>query len=308
MGKDQYDEIKKSALFGPCTIQNLTGTIAANGRQDGSSLMQPTSIDPAVWDSFDHQVLLAMVYHRFNGRTQQELANREHAWRAKNPSWPRLSAGGRKQTCAAMHVRHGDKLTPTWLKLRAGLTHHALEGNSGGYKRSLDEYLDETLHLMNSGGGVEERPLVIVMSDDKDIIDASLVNSRAEVVHVDAPSSKSLTAVNKGTAEFKYDESSSEDFLQWLLTVRLMSACDFFVANFDSSFAQHIFHSVCAERGGSCPRAVTMGVMARQAPMFSVNVTKPQVVAPALGNTPTLEIKGGGQSVLNVKDSPSQAA
>jgi hypothetical protein len=60
----------------------------------------------------DVRIMWQMLFFRQNARTRIEVARREAEWRSENQAWP-ASAGS---TCAAIHVRHGDKLMPFWIK------------------------------------------------------------------------------------------------------------------------------------------------------------------------------------------------
>merc|ERR1712203_830913 len=62
-------------------------------------------------DERDLNVLFHMLFFRQNAGTRNEVMRREIAWRAQNPSWPKPESAAAK-VCAALHVRHGDKLTP----------------------------------------------------------------------------------------------------------------------------------------------------------------------------------------------------
>jgi len=230
--------------------------------------------------------LWSMLFFRQNARTRSEVARREIAWRAQNPSWPAIPMSYSEQpdasvTCAALHIRRGDKLTPFWMKV-----HHTI---NQGYNRTLDEYLDEALNLLQSTTGVSvgAKARVMVMSDDADIIEAAKKTKRATTFHVDQAIQSVSEALKGGDVEGPglfgkiYGDSGSEDILQWLLTIRLMSACDVFVGNLLSGFTRFVYHEVCEQRRGNCPKAVTLGCGSDTDPDFNVSISQPSVVEPA---------------------------
>ena len=136
----------------------------------------------------DIGVLWSMLFNRLNARTQEELATREHAWRAMNPAWPNKT----QSKCVGIHVRHGDKLIDSELD----------RADAQSYNRSLDEYLDQAALLLGTNGASQSRPHVMVMSDDKDIIDESKKVGRAKVFHVDTLRPlRSLKAIRSKQAE-----------------------------------------------------------------------------------------------------------
>merc|ERR1711879_615695 len=108
----------------------------------------------------------------------------------------------------------------------------------------------------------------MVMSDDADIIEASTKTERATAFHVDQDI-KSLTEVLEGGGSFNYGQGGSEDMLQWLLNIRLMSACDAFVGNLMSGFTKFIYHGICEQRQGNCPKTVTLGCGSEQSTQFN---------------------------------------
>jgi len=201
----------------------------------------------------DIGVMWQMLFFRQNARTRNEIALREKQWRSQNTRWP----ASESSICAAIHVRHGDKLLPFWVK-----NHDTI---NGGFNRSLDDYLDVALHMMEDELQGKKRPLVFVMSDDADII-AAAKDSRRATIHTVSPGSplKSLseqisTAGPNQSGGFGYQESNSEDMLSWLLSIRLMSACNVFVGNMESSFSRFLYNGVCEQRNGRCPRAFSFG-------------------------------------------------
>jgi len=231
--------------------------------------------------------LWSMLFFRQNARTRSEIARREFAWRAQNPSWPAIPMSYSEQpvasvTCAAMHIRRGDKLTPFWMK-----AHHTI---NQGFNRTLDDYLDEALNLLQSTTGVNvgAKARVIVMSDDADIIEAAKKTKRATTFHVDQ-AIQSVTDTLQKTGDVNsadlfgksYGGSGSEDMLQWLLTLRLMSACDVFVGNLLSGFTRFVYHELCEQRRGNCPKAVTLGCGNDTDPVFNVSISQPSLVEPA---------------------------
>jgi len=205
----------------------------------------------------DIGVMWQMLFFRQNARTRNEIALREKEWRSKNRAWP-ASAGS---VCAAVHVRHGDKLLPYWID--------AHDTISGGFNKSLDDYLDVALgmmedeHRLRDTSGKMEHPLVFVMSDDADIM-AAAKDSRRATVHTVSPGSplkslKNILATGYQGAHWGYSDSSSEDMLSWLLSIRLMSACSSFVGNMESTFSRFLYNGMCEQRNGRCPRAFSFG-------------------------------------------------
>jgi len=229
----------------------------------------------------DLNIMWQMLFFRQNAKTRSELARRERAWRAKNPSWPARSPHGEppasSAACAALHIRHGDKLTPFWMN-----THHTV---AGGFNRTLDEYLDEALNLMQRNAGVDvgAEVRIMVMSDDADIIKASMKTKRATTFHVDQKldslSDVLQADVLQAPGGFSYGKGGSEDMLQWLLTIRLMSECDVFVGNLGSGFTKFVYHGICEQRQGNCPEAVTLGCGGKEySELFNYRVSPPSVV------------------------------
>ncbi|CAK0840368.1 unnamed protein product [Prorocentrum cordatum] len=206
--------------------------------------------------SGDLHVMWQMLFFRQNARTRDEIARREAEWRSENQAWPASGAG---PTCAAIHVRHGDKLTPFWIK--------AHDTIAGGFNKSFDDYLDVALKMMKEkpqltdASRSKERPLVFVMSDDADII-AKAKGSRRAVVHTVSPGTPlpSLSdTLADGKNDFGYAAANSGDMLSWLLSIRLMSACSLFVGNTESSFSRFLYYGMCEQRNGICPRLFSFG-------------------------------------------------
>jgi len=209
----------------------------------------------------DIGVMWQMLFFRQNARTRNEIAIRETEWRSKNTAWP-ASPGS---NCAAIHVRHGDKLMPYWMNIDDTI--------NGGFNKSLDEYLDVALRMMKDEhrrkgtSANEETPLVFLMSDDADIM-AVAKDSRRATIHTVSPGTplKSLTeTLSRGPVnpdnpgDWGYQHSSSEDMLSWLLSIRLMSACSSFVGNMESTFSRFLYHGMCEQRNGRCPRIFSFG-------------------------------------------------
>merc|ERR1719473_1269019 len=96
-----------------------------------------------------------------------------------------------------------------------------------GFNRSFDDYLDEALNLLQKATGVNvgAEARVFVMSDDADIIEASMKTKRATTFHVDEKIKRLSEVLNSEAKDFGYGTAGSEDMLQWLLAIRLMSAC-----------------------------------------------------------------------------------
>eukprot|EP00747_Dinoflagellata_sp_TGD_P116186 gnl/TRDRNA2_/TRDRNA2_172311_c0_seq8.p1 gnl/TRDRNA2_/TRDRNA2_172311_c0~~gnl/TRDRNA2_/TRDRNA2_172311_c0_seq8.p1 ORF type:complete len:489 (-),score=29.93 gnl/TRDRNA2_/TRDRNA2_172311_c0_seq8:89-1504(-) len=236
----------------------------------------PPKKAPTWANQVDPRVLFGMMFFRQNSRTRIDVARREFLWRKSNPLWP---SEDQKRACAAVHIRHGDKLTPFWMK-----AHRTIQT---GFNRTLDDYLDEALAMMRPerlrGQSASELhlPLVFVMSDDADIIHQARNTTRANTFHVSGSHRlDSLSEVlKKGTkGQFKYAVVDSGDMLAWLLSIRLMSMCDFFVGNLESGFTSFIYSSICERRGGHCPKAITMGPLARNHRLFDVQINFPQIV------------------------------
>jgi hypothetical protein len=159
--------------------------------------------------------------------------------------------------------------------------HHTMDQ---GFNRSFDDYLDEALNLLQktTGANVGAEARVMVMSDDADIIEASMNTKRATTFHVDqAIQSLSETLQTNDTNSsglFTYGSSGSKDMFQWLLTIRLMSVCDVFVGNLISGFAKFVYHGLCEQRQGNCPTAVTLGCGSVRSEEFNVSISQPSVV------------------------------
>eukprot|EP00747_Dinoflagellata_sp_TGD_P133334 gnl/TRDRNA2_/TRDRNA2_175180_c0_seq10.p1 gnl/TRDRNA2_/TRDRNA2_175180_c0~~gnl/TRDRNA2_/TRDRNA2_175180_c0_seq10.p1 ORF type:complete len:299 (-),score=20.46 gnl/TRDRNA2_/TRDRNA2_175180_c0_seq10:209-1105(-) len=249
--------------------------------------------EPEWLNQVDMKVLFGSLFYRQNSRTRTEVARREIMWRKSNPLWP---SEDNRRPCAAIHARHGDKLLPYWINAA-----HTVES---GYNRTFDEYLDEALELMRAFGSPSTRqdplPLVFVMSDDADIMERAAKSTRAHTFHVDpghllhslkeelswgTAANWLLNKIGKDAplVDWGYKEVSSEDMLAWLVSIRLMSTCDYFVGNIDSGFTSYIYASICEQRLGNCPRATTLGLIERQDPIFNVDIKLPRVVKPAVG-------------------------
>jgi hypothetical protein len=285
MGAQQWERIRKQVWvrkqgpFNDVTIDRaisdvtIDRTIRSNGAATlGAKLTSDQKIE----------ILWNMLFFRQNAKTRREVAQREIAWRAENPSWPAVPFSYSEQphaplTCAAVHIRHGDKLTPFWIA--------ASNGTENGFNRTFDDYLDEALNLLQNTTGVNvgAEARVMVMTDDADIIEASMKTNRATTFHVDQEL-QSLSEALQTTGDknssglFNYSSGGSDDMLQWLLTIRLMSACDVFVGNLDSGFARFVYHGLCEQRLGNCPKAVTLGCGSDTSEEFNVSISQPYVV------------------------------
>jgi len=265
MGAQQWERMRNQ-LDGVGRLHDVTVTRREKRTESRAPLL-----------SSDMTVLWNMLFFRQNAKTRSEVSRREIAWRAENPSWP-LSYSEQTDasvTCAALHIRRGDKLTPYWMK-----THHTM---TQGYNRTLDEFLDEALDLLQKKTGVNvgAEARIMVMTDDADIIEASMKTKRATTFHVNQDI-QSVSEVLKTTGEFTtYNTAGSDDILQWLLTIRLMSACDVFVGNLGSGFTRFVYHNMCEQRQGNCPQAVTLGCGSDSSKEFNVSVSQPSVVQPA---------------------------
>ncbi|CAK0877029.1 unnamed protein product [Prorocentrum cordatum] len=130
----------------------------------------------------DIHVMWQMLFFRQNARTRNEIARREAEWRSKNQAWP---ASGTGPACAAIHVRHGDKLTPFWIQ-----EHDTI---AGGFNKIFDDYLDVALKMMEDkpqltdASRSKKLPLIFLMTDDADII-AVAKGSRRAIIHTKPPS------------------------------------------------------------------------------------------------------------------------
>ncbi|CAK0839426.1 unnamed protein product [Prorocentrum cordatum] len=208
----------------------------------------------------DLHVMWQMLFFRQNARTRNEIARREAEWRSKNQAWP---ASGTGPACAAIHVRHGDKLTPFWIR-----EHDTI---AGGFNKSFEDYLDVALKMMEDkpqltdASRSKKLPLIFLMTDDADII-AVAKGSRRAIIHTVPPSTplNSLSDFYKdkdsiGSSDFGYSAATSGDMLSWLLSIRLMSACNFFVGNTESSFSRFLYYGMCEQRNGRCPRIFSFG-------------------------------------------------
>eukprot|EP00747_Dinoflagellata_sp_TGD_P116179 gnl/TRDRNA2_/TRDRNA2_172311_c0_seq1.p1 gnl/TRDRNA2_/TRDRNA2_172311_c0~~gnl/TRDRNA2_/TRDRNA2_172311_c0_seq1.p1 ORF type:complete len:479 (-),score=18.77 gnl/TRDRNA2_/TRDRNA2_172311_c0_seq1:142-1527(-) len=259
IGTEQWDRIK-SSLEACGRLRNLVIEYNEADKKPGWAFQ------------VDAKVLFGMMFFRQNSRTRIEIAHREIQWRRSNPLWP---SEHQERACAAVHIRHGDKLTPFWMT-----AHRTIKG---GFNRTLDDYLDEALAMMTGSGfdSKDQLPLVFVMSDDADIIHQARNTTRANTFHVSGSHRlDSLSEVlKKGTkGQFKYAVVDSGDMLAWLLSIRLMSLCDFFVGNFESGFTEFIYSSICERRGGHCPLATTMGPQVRNYRVFDTHINFPQIV------------------------------
>jgi hypothetical protein len=274
MGAQQWERIRKQ-VDGAGRLSNVTIDRAV------SHVTIDRTIRKKPKNGEDLAILWNMLFFRQNAKARSEIARREIAWRAENPSWPAMPLSYSEQrnasvTCAAVHIRHGDKLTPYWMKV-----HHTMDQ---GFNRSFDDYLDEALNLLQKATGVNvgAEARVFVMSDDADIIEASMKTKRATTFHVDQAmqslSETLQTSDNDSSSLFKYRSSGSEDMFQWLLAIRLMSACDVFVGNLVSGFAKFVYHGLCEQRQGNCPNAVTLGCGSDSSEEFNVNISQPSVV------------------------------
>ncbi|KAJ8601418.1 hypothetical protein CTAYLR_005932 [Chrysophaeum taylorii] len=141
-----------------------------------------SSLNTATYRGVLHFGVLALVALRPNRRTRAQLRDRMDSWRASNPSWPLHGDGN----CAAIHVRHGDKLTPVWRREKR---------QDRGFNRHFHEYIDAALEALanrknrsfnrnytrastrryrlhtNQTQPTGARARVIFMTDDKDIVD-----------------------------------------------------------------------------------------------------------------------------------------
>jgi hypothetical protein len=283
VGAQQWERIRKQ-VDGAGRLTNVTIDRAISDVTIDRAISDVT-VDRAIRrkekDGDDLAILWNMLFFRQNARTRSEIDRREIAWRIENPSWPAMPLSYSEQrnasvTCAAVHIRHGDKLTPFWMH-----AHHTMHQ---GFNRTFDDYLDEALDLLQKTTGVNvgAEARVMVMSDDADIIEASMKTKRATTFHVDQAIqslSETLQTSDKNSSHlFSYSSSGSEDMLQWLLTIRLMSACDVFVGNLISGFAKFVYHGLCEQRQGNCPKAVTLGCGSVRSEEFNASISQPSVV------------------------------
>jgi len=98
-----------------------------------------------------HLGMMLFVAFRPNRRTRFVVAERVKSWRAANPTFD----GGR---CAAVHVRHGDKVTPRWQREK--------KNDRGFAMVSFDDYVANA-----SSASSLPPPRVLYMTDDKDVVD-----------------------------------------------------------------------------------------------------------------------------------------
>ena len=219
---------------------------------------------------------------RPNARAAAAIDDRVAAWKEANPAWA-PSAGS---TCAALHVRHGDKLTPVWLKARPA---------DAAFDASLEDYV-------RAAGRVDA---VLLMTDDRDIVDAAPAVEASlgvRVFHVEPGRPlQSTSRINRlGLGLVKHQGGcgrsvraaaraarargrpaaggapptcaldylrdpatggsvGGEELIRWFVAWRLMADCDTFVGRpAQSLFARFVFVFLCLERGG-CPRLVVPG-------------------------------------------------
>ena len=221
--------------------------------------------------------MLVLVALRPNRRTRIEVAQRVDHWKREHPGW---SQGG---PCAAIHVRHGDKVTPHWQQKK--------EADRGFASVTLQDYLNAS-----------RRGTILLMTDDKDVLDEAqpgrvfsvptgrpLVSSskvardpRSGNHQVDCTKDlhrRSQLRQQRHQRESKRAPPScahdylrhpktgqpvgSEELLQWLVTWDLMADCDTFVAYSikASFFTEFIFVWLCIQRwhhGHPCPRLVLL--------------------------------------------------
>lgn len=107
--------------------------------------------------------ILLFLAFRPNRRTRAETRSRVESWRRANPGW-----GGE---CAAIHIRHGDKLTHLWQRDKK---------QDRGFVLSFEDYISAAVESGNSR--------ILFMTDDKDIVDdVSKVEKKMNVTlfHVD---------------------------------------------------------------------------------------------------------------------------
>ena len=225
---------------------------------------------------------------RPNSRTRRAVAARVDAWLE--------TVGGAawrgKRRCAAVHVRHGDKLTEVWLKARP---------RDVSFNLTLDDYVAAAL-----GDASSEGDAILLMTDDRDILDAAPRAASDRGVPVFSVAAgrplQSTRRINRmglgavkhqggcgrsvkmakraaarrgdppppsGTAprirappicalDYLRDPRTgeavgAEELLQWMVAWRLMADCDRFVGKpMESLFARFIFVFVCVARG-ACP-------------------------------------------------------
>merc|ERR550525_621475 len=104
MGAEQWERIRSQMKkFGKGTHVNIQPALLSS--LDSRPMQELNGVDT--------HVLWHMLFFRQNARTRFEIAQREHAWRKKHPKWPTTRG---TSPCVAIHVRHGDKLTPFWIK------------------------------------------------------------------------------------------------------------------------------------------------------------------------------------------------
>lgn len=114
--------------------------------------------------------IFTFVALRPNRRTRDEVRSRVATWLADNPSWPLGDS-----RCIAMHIRHGDKLTPLWQESKH---------QDRGFVQSFEDYVDAALRATRN------LTRIMYMTDDKDIVD--------EAPQVEAAKNVTLFTVRPG--------------------------------------------------------------------------------------------------------------
>lgn len=225
---------------------------------------------------------------RPNARTRAAVAARSRRWASGTPAWAARSR------CAAVHVRHGDKLTEVWLRARP---------RDASFNLTLDDYVRAAVGARAGPGDV-----VLLTTDDRDILDAApAAAARYGVPVVSVPAGRPLQStarINRlGLGAVKHqggcaravkmarraaaaraadgaapryrapptcaldylrdpttgEDVGGEELLQWLVAWNLMGSCDRFVGKpAESLFARFIFASMCVDRG-ACPELRSPG-------------------------------------------------
>jgi hypothetical protein len=239
---------------------------------------------------YSQLTLFAALAFRPNRSTRIEVRERIALWKAAHPSW---AARPSSSTCAALHVRHGDKLTPYWLGnvKGKGPVDDAMEVNRA-FNISLEEYVGAAVASLSRNGELPARPQVLLMTDDLDIVRAASQILQAEVFTV--PTGRPLVSLSETNAhgfgnldhekecrteaqrkhwrrlgvECSFDyyhdpmtgkPAGSEEMLQWLVAWELMSTCQIYVRHAGSSFGSLIYGIISdhrLSRGLPCSKSV----------------------------------------------------
>ena len=226
--------------------------------------MGAESCDPLTWQRAQATLLLQRPNFRFKALTEQaEAAFMQHYG---NPLFGR----GSGNACAAIHVRHGDKLTelqmgkdnPSW-----GLAEEAELKAREGFNHSGLEYVAKARELAKSAG-IDVRT-IFVMTDDQDVIDelraakkklgltflwvesaARTRNSKLPSDHMGLPAHGALEHLSG--YEVLGDQHQAHAFGDLYLAVQLAARCEIFVGDRESTISETIYLTACGNNG-ECP-------------------------------------------------------